>query len=200
MTATRLDTANVWSQLSSALRQFIRRRVRDDHTADDLLQETFIRIHRGMPALKDDDRLIGWVYRIAHNVLTDFRRQRTSIDHVDEATIPAPVVESRSLIAAGTAKWLGEIVDTLPASYREAIRLSETEGLTQSDAARRLGLTLSATKSRIQRGRMLLKQALLTCCRFDFDQRGNLVDCDPLPGRSVCLHCDAASRPESKSE
>jgi RNA polymerase sigma-70 factor (ECF subfamily) len=189
MTKTCLDTESVWSQLSSDLRRFIRRRVPDDHAADDLLQETFVRIHRGLSTLEDKERLTAWVYRIAHNVLADFHRKRTPTDGVDEASIPAPGIDTQSLVT-GAAKWLQEIVDTLPIDYREALRLAEIEELTQQVVADRLGLSLSGAKSRVQRGRRLLKDALLKCCRFELDRHGNVVDCDPLPNRSVCLDCD----------
>lgn len=57
-----LSTDAVWSTLNADLRRFIRRRVPDDHIADDLLQETFVRIHRHVESLNDADRLAGWVY------------------------------------------------------------------------------------------------------------------------------------------
>jgi RNA polymerase sigma-70 factor, ECF subfamily len=190
MTTKILDTQRVWSQLSSDLRRFIRRRVPDDHTTDDLLQETFVRIHRGLPALGDDNRLTAWVYRIANNVLADHHRKRKPASSIDEASIPAPPAGPPSIILAGAATWLEEIIDTLPEASREAIRLSELEGLTQKVVADRLGLTLSGAKSRIQRGRGLLQEALLACCRFDTDRHGNLVDCTPLANRTVCLNCD----------
>jgi RNA polymerase sigma-70 factor (ECF subfamily) len=197
MAATQLDTAGIWSHLSVDLRRFIRRRVPDDHAADDLLQETFIRIHRGLPELDDKDRLVAWVYRIARNVLTDFYRKRTPDVGVNDEFVEAPVLDSQSRFMASAGKWLDEIIASLPDTYREAVRLSELEGVGQNEVADRLGLTLSGAKSRIQRGRMLLKNALLGCCRFDLDQRGNVVDCDPLPHRTVCLDCgDLETRPK----
>lgn len=51
-----------------------RRRVADDHVADDLLQETFLRIHRNVDKLHESDRLAAWVYRIARNVIHDHYR------------------------------------------------------------------------------------------------------------------------------
>lgn len=193
MTAIHHDTQSVWSQLSSDLRRFIRRRVPDDHTADDLLQETFVRIHRGLPALGDGDRLTAWVYRIANNVIADHHRKRIPTSVPDDEAIAVPLVEPRSLIMEGAAKWLGEIIDMLPEASREALRLSEIDELTQQAVADRLGLSLSGAKSRVQRGRSQLKEALLKCCRFDLDRHGNVTECDPLPGRTVCLDCDQDS-------
>ncbi|MCI0462485.1 MAG: hypothetical protein L0Z62_36505 [Gemmataceae bacterium] len=65
------STEAIWTHLSSDLRRFIRRRVADDHVADDLLQETFVRVHRHVGTLQGADRLAAWVYRIARNVIHD---------------------------------------------------------------------------------------------------------------------------------
>jgi len=64
------------------------------------------------------------------------------------------------------------MIEQLPEKYRVAIRLSEVEGA-QQDVADRLGLSLSGAKSRIQRGRLLLKGVLVQCCTFHRDRRGN---------------------------
>ena len=71
------STEAVWSHLSSDLRRFVRRRVSDDHAADDLLQETFVRVHRNLGTLHEADRLAAWVYRIARNVIHDHHRKAT---------------------------------------------------------------------------------------------------------------------------
>jgi RNA polymerase sigma-70 factor (ECF subfamily) len=82
------------------------------------------------------------------------------------------------------------LIRQLPQPYREAVMLSEIEGLRQWEVADRLGVSLSAAKSRIQRGRALLKEALDRCCVFNFDTRGNLIDLDPKPDRPDCKSCD----------
>ncbi|MBI3467599.1 MAG: winged helix-turn-helix transcriptional regulator [Planctomycetes bacterium] len=85
------------------------------------------------------------------------------------------------LFARPASVWLG---------YREAIRLAEIEGLSQQEVAERLGLSLSGAKSRIQRGRAMFREALERCCQFEFDRRGNLLDVNPRPDRTVCKNCD----------
>jgi len=175
--------------LSADLRRFIRRRVGDDHTADDLLQETFLRIHRGLAALGDGDRVAGWVYRIARNVVHDHHRRGPG----GEAPLgdDPPAAEDCSGDPRSRAgEWMDEMIRQLPAGYGEAVRLSEIEGHSQQDVADRLGLSLSGAKSRIQRGRAMLKEVLEGCCRFHVDGRGNLTGCDPRPDRTVCLDCD----------
>src|SRR5687767_4413498 len=88
--ATQPTTDAIWSHLSSDLRRFIRRRVPDDHVADDLLQETFVRVHRNVGTLQDADRVAAWVYRIARNVVHDHHRGAPS------STVPLADAESVS--------------------------------------------------------------------------------------------------------
>ncbi|HAH00091.1 MAG TPA: RNA polymerase subunit sigma-24, partial [Ktedonobacter sp.] len=59
------------------------------------------------------------------------------------------------------------MVDSLPNDYREALYLTEYEGLTQRELADRLGLSFSGAKSRVQRAREKLKVMLLDCCHFE---------------------------------
>lgn len=84
---------------------------------------------------------------------------------------------------------MGEMIRELPEVYREAVQLSEIEGLSQQEVADRLGLSLSAVKSRVQRGRKMLKEILGQCCTYQLDHQGRVIDLDPRPGRKVCLDC-----------
>jgi len=190
MTA-RITTEAVWTQLSSDLWRFIRGKVSDDHVADDLLQEAFVRIHGGIAMLKDTDRLAAWVYQVARNLIHDHHRKGSRIavpllDEVAEAADPGSDLLNRA------ATWLPEMVGQLPDAYRDAVQLAEIGGLNQQEVADRLGLSLSGAKSRIQRGRGMLKEILLGCCDFELDRRGNIIDCVPKPDGKVCLNCDDA--------
>lgn len=183
------STETVWSQLGDDLRRFIRRRVRDEHIADDLLQETFLRIHRGIGALQDSDRLAAWVYRIARNVIHDHDRKGTATasNAFEEF---ADDEERHSSLKCRAGTWLAELIAELSEKYRGALQLAEIDGLSQREVADRLGLSLPAAKSRVQRGRSLLKDALDRCCAISLDRRGNVMDVDPRPERTVCLDCD----------
>lgn len=187
-------TESVWWQLSDDLRRFIRRRVADDHAADDLLQETFLRIHRSIDRLTDEDRLAAWVHQIARNVIHDHYRKSSSEVPLADAD-PADEHDIKNDLRASAGAWLNELVRQLPDPYREAVQLSEIEGLTQVEVAERLGLSHSGAKSRVQRGRVMLREVLDRCCWFHFDQRGNLIDCDPKPDRTVCQNCDDLELP-----
>ena len=180
----------VWLHMSADLRRFIRRRVADEHLAEDLLQEVFLRIHRNLAQLRGPERLAAWVYQIARNVVRDhYRNSAAAPESLDETE----VVERReelSELRSHAAAWLGELMEEIPEPYRQAVKLSEIEGLPQSEIAGRLGLSVSGAKSRVQRGRAMLKGVLDQCCTFEFDRRGNVTDCDPKSDRSVCRNCE----------
>jgi RNA polymerase sigma-70 factor (ECF subfamily) len=194
MTPDRPTTEAVWSHLSADLGRFIRRKVTDDHAADDLLQETFMRVHRNLPALQETDRLAAWVYRIARNVIHDYYRATVNSVVVLDGTDPPEEPDDRAGCARACAcEWMEELIAQLPDGYREAVRLSEIEGLPQREVAERLGLSLSGAKSRVQRGRAMLRGVLEACCHFEFDRRGNVLDYEPRRDRTVCRDCGGES-------
>lgn len=187
----RPTTDAIWTHLSGDLWRFIRGRAADDHTADDLVQETFVRVHRNLASLEEVDRLAAWVYQIARNVVHDHHRRPAGATAALADADPAQ--EADDCTAAERCRgrqWLVEMIGSLPEGYRQAVQLAELEELPQQQVADRLGLSLPAAKSRIQRGRAMLKQMLHECCTFEFDRRGNLVDYEPLPDRTICRNCD----------
>ncbi len=186
---TQPTTDAIWMHLSSDLRRFIRRRVADDHAADDLLQETFMRVHRNIGTLKEADRLAAWVYQIARNVVHDHHRKTTN-SAAALADAEKVSAESDSHKGCRNIPWLKEMIQSLPDGYRKAVQMAEIEELSQQDVADRLGLSLAGAKSRIQRGRGMLKDVLERCCSFELDVRGRVMGCDPKPNQQTCRDCE----------
>lgn len=161
-------------EFAPRLRAFIRRRVRNDTVADDLAQETLLKVYRSRGSLRDDTRLEAWLYQIARGTIIDhYRRQRP------QAELPASLAgESPDESAAMRARVLASMkrfLEELPAAYREPVRLAELEGLPLARIALRLDLSLTAVKSRVRRGRAMLKKKLQACCRFEFDRLGQMI-------------------------
>lgn len=167
------------------VRRYVRRRVDDPSVQDDLVQEVFLRVHDRREQLRDDERLAGWVRRIASNVVTDHYRRRPATAARSEALpeqLAAPSDEDegeRTLLAA----WIAITVEQLDPPYRDVLTLTELQGLTQREAAARLGLSLPAVKARVLRGRAELRRRLERCCHVELDHRGALVGYSP---RSPC--------------
>jgi len=174
-----VTTENLWETFHTGLRHFILQRIPDEQSADDVLQETFLKIHTHIDALRDQDRLQSWMYQIARNAIADYyRQQKATIALPEDLPIPEePDIEDdviKDLIPGVKA-----MVESLPAAYREALILTEYEGLSQRELAQRLGLSFSGAKSRVQRAREKLKTMLLDCCHFEFDRLGKIIDYEP---------------------
>ncbi|HSR53475.1 MAG TPA: RNA polymerase sigma factor SigZ [Acidobacteriota bacterium] len=188
-----VTTADVYQLLSARLRSFLLSRTRDAQLADDLLQETFLRVHEKLDSLREGQRLNGWVFQIARNLVVDhFRASGRTLpaDPAQEAAENEGPRQGRfsSNLNVEVASWLPAALESLPPEYAEAVRLYEVEGLSQQEIADRLGLSLSGAKSRIQRGRQKLKQVLDDCCRFQLDRRGNVLSYHPRD--CGCDSCD----------
>jgi RNA polymerase sigma-70 factor, ECF subfamily len=173
-----ITTEYVWESFHDPLQQFIRKHVRDASTAEDILQDVFVNIHTHLATLKDQDKLHHWLYQIARHAIIDHARRHkvteTLPDTFDPPEEPAQDDVEQAFLPSVTA-----MLACLPAAYREALLLTEYQGLTQKALAERLGLSLSGAKSRVQRAREKLKALLLACCHFEFDRRGKIIDYQP---------------------
>ncbi len=171
-----------WESLEATLRPYVARRVTRAVDVDDVIQEIFLRVQRGLPGLREDERFGPWIYKVARNAVADHRRAAArhpvaaggvieeADDHLDDAEgQPA---------AAELAGYLAPFLAELPARYRDALMLTELHGLTQREAADRLGVSLSGMKSRVQRGRQRLREALEACCHIALDARGGIRGCE----------------------
>jgi RNA polymerase sigma-70 factor (ECF subfamily) len=162
------------TEFATKLRAFIRARVPDDATADDLTQETLLKVYRSRASLRDGDRLEAWLYRIARRALIDYYRKRLPSEQLPaslKGESEDELSSIRNAVLISTIRYMEE----LPDAYRVPLQLSELEGFSMAKIAPRLGLSLTAVKSRIRRGRQMLKKRLQDCCHFEFDQRGKVI-------------------------
>lgn len=186
--ALRPSAEAVWQGFHQVLLAFFRKRVSDASVADDLLMEAFVRIQKGLPELNDRARLQGWIFRIARNLVTDHYRSesRDRMVKAEERELAVELPED-NVAANELGQCVLSMIEVLPAGYREILQLVEVAGLSQREAAERLGLSPSGARSKVQRGRALLRDLTSECCRVELDRRGNVLEHE-CQGRS-CNHC-----------
>jgi len=175
-----------WQELRGNLRAFVGRRVQNQADVDDLVQRVLLQIVKGQDSLRDAGRLHAWIYRTARNVIIDHyrsssaRRDLANGDAEDRAAaMPEVPADDERVALSELAACLTPMLSQLPPVYREALTLTDLEGLTQADAAARLGVSVSGMKSRVQRGRRQLKVILEACCRVEVDSRGGILGYEP---------------------
>jgi RNA polymerase sigma-70 factor, ECF subfamily len=141
-----MEAEIIWKTLNTPLERFIRSKTPDVETAHDLLQDVYIKIHRGIDTLRDDERTEAWVYQIARNTITDYyRRQKPTVEISDLIALPED--ETDDEITSRLARSVRGMIDLLPDDYREALLLTEYEGLSQKELAERVGISLSGAKT-----------------------------------------------------
>jgi RNA polymerase sigma-70 factor, ECF subfamily len=191
------DPSVLWHEFAPPLRAFLARRVPAGVDADDLLQDVFLRVVRHLGTLRATERPEAWLFQIARNALRDALRARQRRDgRTDplEAAVPAESdTEPVSLAEARLAPCLTGMIGRLAEPYRTAVELTSLRGLTQADAARGAGISLSGMKSRVQRGREQLRQMLVRCCEIDVDARGGVSDFH-LRSAGACRESDVTAR------
>lgn len=175
-----------WQELRGDLRRFVAARV-PPAEVDDIVQEALVRVHQGVSAVRDNERVGAWIYQITRNAIIDHhRRARQGEELPDDAAAP-PVDSIDDTTFTRLARCLAPFVALLPPVYRQAITLVELEGLTQVEAAARLGIPISTMKARVQRGRARLRELVEACCAIGLDVRGHVVEVTPrIGGCSAC--------------
>jgi RNA polymerase sigma-70 factor, ECF subfamily len=196
---TGTTTEEIWEAFHAPLQQFIRRRVPDDPTAEDLLQEVFLKIHQHISGLKDARQLESWLYTLTRNIIIDYyrsQRQTLTLDDAQDLALPEHLPDDD--IVSELLPCVRAMVYNLPAQDRQALVLTEYHGLTQKEFGDRLGLSFSGAKSRVQRARERLKQQLLDCCHFELDRRGHILDYQSR--RAECVESACSTHNETAAE
>jgi len=200
------DVEEMWRQAHNGLRAFVAKRVANEADVEDILQEVFLRMYRTLDRLKDPDRMVSWMFQITRHAIIDYYRTPArhremsvglSADLEADHPVSATPVTGESVndgdLRAELARCLRPMIEQLPADYREAIRLVEMEDVTQQAAAKRLSLSVSGMKSRVQRGRRQLKKMLEACCEIQLDGRRGVADYRVRDPKSDPCGCSALS-------
>lgn len=184
-----INIAELWDRFDTPLRAFVSRRVRSPEAVEDILQDIYVKIHTKVGGLQKPERLQSWIFQIARNCVIDYyRKRRSNVELNVELPAGDEQREEREL-QLELEEMVRGMVERLPPIYRDALAATELGGLKQAEAAQRHGVSLPGMKSRVQRGRRMLREMLLDCCHFHFDRLGQVIDYEPRCRRC----CDAGA-------
>ncbi len=163
-----------------------RRMCGNDEDAQEAAQDAFLALWRSAKSFRGDASLSTWLYRLATNACIDLLRrskrggERVSLDDeettfelVDAAPLPEQALERKE-----TQRLINEGLAALPEDYRAILLLREAEGLSYAEIAAAMHMELGTVKSRISRGRVLLRNYLTASGNFFDSASSKVTECN----------------------
>ena len=181
---TNCDVPALWQEHKNELRNFILKRVKEEDLTNDILQDVLMKVYNFCISKSGVRNIRSWLFQIAQNTITDHYRKQskfTNLDNLNEIEY-----EDQNIAFSEATNYILPMLEFLPKEYAVPLKFADIDNIKQADIAKKLNLSLSATKSRIQRARQLLKAEFITCCHFKTDKQGNLISfeikdsCEPL--------------------
>ena len=172
------DASSLWSNYKNGLEFYILKKVKDKEIANDLVHEVLMKMYNACCSDKEIKNVRSWMYQIAHNTTVDFFKKENKFTN----EIPELFEEDDNNMYEDAQKLVKPLIQLLPEKYAVPLHLSDIEEMKQADVSKKLNLSLTATKSRIQRARKLLKEKIIACSILELDSKEKLISIEIKPG------------------
>ncbi|MCP3873708.1 MAG: sigma-70 family RNA polymerase sigma factor [Desulfobacteraceae bacterium] len=160
------------------IRKFIVALIRDEWTADDLVQETFIKVDKNLSKVKDKSRLSSWIYKIAYNLCMDYLRNNQTVlfKKTEQVTSQMTHIEiGKNMERHQMGSCVRDKIEMLPDKLRSVLLLFDLEEFSHNEISQILDISCENAKTRLHRARKMLKEILERECSFEKDERDVLV-------------------------
>ena len=161
----------LWLEYKNALKFYIFKKVKNEDLANELSNEVLMKVYNSCCSGNEIRNIRSWMFQIAHNTTIDYLKKENKFTH----EIPEIIESDENNSYKEAEELLKPLIKLLPYKYALPLQLSDIEQLKQSEVSIKMNLTLTATKSRIQRARKLLKEKIIECSNLELDEKGNLI-------------------------
>ncbi|NVK10111.1 sigma-70 family RNA polymerase sigma factor [Tenacibaculum sp.] len=162
----------IWDTYKDHLLNFVNTKVNDKHIADDILQEVSLKLYKSLAKEIEIKNYKNWLFQVTRNTIADYYRKQ-----VKQNKIAINQPETNINFAPCVCDLSSFIIQQyLHKKYSEPLYLSDIEQKPQQEIADTLNLSLTATKSRIQRGRKKLKELAIECVDISYNNKGQITD------------------------
>jgi RNA polymerase sigma-70 factor (ECF subfamily) len=189
MTQTVISVEEAWLAYRQKLLNFITSKIENKEDAEELLNEVFIKLTEAINKNTPPDNISAWLYRVTKNSIIDYYRTKKHFEPLAENVSENNSTNNEEM---DTIKQLSQcilpMINALPETYQQPLMLSEIEGYKYQEVATTLGISVSAVKSRILRGREKLHKSMVSCCTIHKNDSNETVDYDKKMGSS-CSNC-----------
>lgn len=165
---SRMSFEALVDELGGPLFRYLCRMLGNSADADDVLQDSLLRIAQGLPGLEREEAVRSWAFRITTHAAIDHirKRERANLLALEEDEGPTDVADDDPLVLDEMNACVREVIDGLPPEHRAALVLFHIEGKSMAETAEILGISPGATRVRVHRARARLKAALGRECTF----------------------------------
>jgi RNA polymerase sigma-70 factor (ECF subfamily) len=176
------EVSSLWIEYKSGLKYYILKKLKNEDLADELSHEVLMKIYNSCCSGNEIKNIKSWMYQIAHNTVIDYLKSENKF--TSEVTEKFELDKNNTYEEA--EKFVEPLIKLLPDKYALPLLLSDIEGITQIEVSQKMNLSLTATKSRIQRARKLLKEKIIECSNLEINAKGKPIyieikaDCKPL--------------------
>jgi RNA polymerase sigma-70 factor, ECF subfamily len=187
----------ITGQFRAEIFAYIQGRVRSAATAEDLTQETFVKVGRALAKGTTPEHFRGWLYQIARNTIIDSLAESQRFVPLEDSIVDREVSKPEAAdfddgeFRKNLFSYTLKVIETFPSEDREVLTLTEIDGLSREELAAELKISLTAAKSRVQRARAKLRKTVEECCRLVTDPYGRVID---WSRRSTCCRSHNDSR------
>ncbi|HXV11306.1 MAG TPA: sigma-70 family RNA polymerase sigma factor [Burkholderiales bacterium] len=191
--------AELYGELRTALIAFLRKRTGDSQVAEDLFHDVVVKaLASSRNEARAPENLTAWLYTVARNAAADYHRRQRPTEELP-ADVPDTREEADAALAA-LSNCLRPMAEALPDPYRGTLIAAEFDDKPLRELAEAEGVSLSAIKSRASRGRRMLRQKLVACCRVAVSGAGTVLDYDARAARACETDCGTSANPGHKDE
>ena len=184
------EISSLWLEYRNGLKYYMLKKVKNEEVANDLTHEVLMKVYDSCCSSTNIRNVKSWMFQIAHNTMVDhFKKQQKFTN-----TIPEYYADNETVAYQESSELLGPLIELLPEKYAVPLRLSDIDMIKQKEVAEKINLSLTATKSRIQRGRKLLKQKIIQCSNLELDEKGNVISFE------IKSNCEAMQKKLKKNE
>jgi RNA polymerase sigma-70 factor (ECF subfamily) len=176
------EVSSLWLEYKKGLKFYILKKVKNEDLANDLSQEVLMKVYNSCCSNIEIKNVRSWIFQIAYNTTIDYLRK----EHKYTNEIPEILENDEGNTYTQGGELIKPLIELLPEKYALPLKLSDIEEMKQSEVSKKLNLSLTATKSRIQRARKLLKDKIIECSTLEMDENGKLLSleikqsCEPL--------------------
>jgi len=165
------EISSLWLEYKNGLKYYILKKVKNEELANDLSHEVLMKVYNSCCSAIKINNVKSWLFQIAHNTTVDYLKKQQKFTY----DVPETFDKDEATAFQDSEGILKPLIQLLPKKYGIPLQMADIEELKQKEVAQKLNLSVTATKSRIQRARKLLKEKIIECSIMDRDDLGNLI-------------------------